>query len=325
MGAKYTTNASSGYNSSPPADDGSQVASNLVKWSTQKTKLTDPLKTFIEEVNTDLVAAFDYAVRQISSSDSLVAGDHMRTVEISPSATTGVTVTLADAATMTNIYRVFIKNSSAHQQTIARATGGDTIDGTAANITIPAKAAYCLTTNNAASGYLIVAGYPLEITNLVEDTAPAVSDLVATYDLSATALKKVTLANLKQALGFAPITNSIGSDVTLNNTANYFTGPTVAQGTSGTWFASGSVTMKDTAGAASFDVKLWDGTTVIASAQAASTGANNAVSISLSGFIASPAGNIRISVKDITSTSGLILFNQTSNSKDSTVTAIRIA
>jgi hypothetical protein len=200
MGAKYTTNASSGYNSSPPADDGSQVASNLVKWSTQKTKLTDPLKTFIEEVNTDLVAAFDYAVRQISVSDSLVAGDHMRTVEIAPTATTGVTVTLADAATMTNIYRVFIKNSSPHQQTIARATGGDTIDGAAANITIPSKAAYVLTTNNAASGYLIVGGYPLEITNLTEETAPAESDTVAIYDLSATALKKVQLRYLRNPL-----------------------------------------------------------------------------------------------------------------------------
>jgi hypothetical protein len=200
MGAKYTTNASSGYNSSPPADDGSQVASNLVKWSTQKTKLTDPLKTFIEEVNTDLVAAFDYAVRQISTSDSLVAGDHMRAVEIAPTATTGVTVTLADAATMTNIYRVFIKNSSPHQQTIARATGGDTIDGTAANITIPSKAAYCFTTNNAASGYLIVAGYPLEVTNLTEETAPSESDTIPVYDLSATALRKVQLRYLRNPL-----------------------------------------------------------------------------------------------------------------------------
>src|SRR2546426_953355 len=38
-----------------------------------------------------------------------------------------------------------------------------------------------------------------------------------------------------------PITNSLGADVALNNTANYFDGPSVAQGTSGTWFASGTV------------------------------------------------------------------------------------
>jgi hypothetical protein len=40
----------------------------------------------------------------------------------------------------------------------------------------------------------------------------------------------------------SPVTNSLGADVLLNNTANYFTGPSVAQGTSGTWFASGNVT-----------------------------------------------------------------------------------
>jgi hypothetical protein len=200
MGAKYTTNASSGYNSSPPADDGSQVASNLVKWSTHKTKLTDPLKTFIEEVNTALVAAFDYAVRRITSSDSLVAGDHMRTVEIGPSVSSSITVTLADAATMTNVYRVFIKNSGSVQCTIARATAGDTIDGAAANITIPAGASYCLTTNNAANGYLLTSVYPVEITNLTEETAPAVSDTIAFYDLSATALRKLELGKLVSTL-----------------------------------------------------------------------------------------------------------------------------
>ena len=118
------------------------------------------------------------------------------------------------------------------------------------------------------------------------------------------------------------ITNSLGADVALNNTSNYFDGPSVAQGTSGTWFASGTVTVLD-ASLAAFEVKLWDGTTVIASAlisQAA--GLNGAVS--LSGFITSPAGNIRISVKDQTTTAGNIKFNASGNSKDSTITAIRI-
>jgi hypothetical protein len=159
MGAKYQTNSATGYNSNPPSDDGSQTAGNLVTWAKSKEKLGDPVKTLADDINSDLVAAFDYAVRQITTSDALVAGDHMRTVEIAPTATTGVTVTLADAATMTNIYRVYIKNSSAHTQTIARATGGDTIDGTAANISIPTKCGVVLTTNNAASGYLVAAAY----------------------------------------------------------------------------------------------------------------------------------------------------------------------
>ncbi|HEX8106706.1 MAG TPA: hypothetical protein VF516_03210 [Kofleriaceae bacterium] len=132
------------------------------------------------------------------------------------------------------------------------------------------------------------------------------------------------LTNADIAL-FAPITNSLSGDVSLNNTGTYFDGPSVAQGTTGTWYATGTVTLIDTAGAAAMNVKLWDGTTVIASARTTCGAASNAMSLSLSGFIASPAANIRISVNDATSTSGAIKFNASGNSKDSTITAIRIA
>jgi hypothetical protein len=43
----WTTVTVTGYNSSPPPDDGSQVAANKVTWSGTKTKLTDPLNTAI--------------------------------------------------------------------------------------------------------------------------------------------------------------------------------------------------------------------------------------------------------------------------------------
>lgn len=120
------------------------------------------------------------------------------------------------------------------------------------------------------------------------------------------------------------IANTLSGDVTLNNIGTFFDGPSVAQGTVGTWFASGTVTLIDTAGSAQFQVKLWDGTTVIASAQAISSAINVVVPVSVSGVLASPAANIRISVKDISSTSGLIKFNASGSSKDSTVTALRI-
>ena len=121
----------------------------------------------------------------------------------------------------------------------------------------------------------------------------------------------------------AAITNSLGADVLLNNTANYFDGPSVAQGTSGTWWASGTVTLNDTAGNANFLCKLWDGTTVIASAEDTKTTSQFGV-IALSGYLASPAANIRISCKDGSLTSGKILFNATGNSKDSTLSVHRI-
>lgn len=125
------------------------------------------------------------------------------------------------------------------------------------------------------------------------------------------------------AVSITPITNSLSGDVALNNASNYFTGPTVAQGTSGTWFASGTIVVQDTGGGANFDAKLWDGTTVIASGDCNTTTANQRMCISLSGFLANPAGNIRISAKS-GSTSATISYNLSGNSKDCTLTVFRV-
>ena len=123
----------------------------------------------------------------------------------------------------------------------------------------------------------------------------------------------------------APIHASLGADVALNNTANYFDGPSIAQGTTGTWFVSGTVTMADTAGAGQFYAKLWDGTTVIASGSMASLNSSNAAVIALSGYIVTPAANLKISCRQPNATTGNIKFNFTGNSKDSTISAFRIA
>lgn len=122
-------------------------------------------------------------------------------------------------------------------------------------------------------------------------------------------------------------TNALSGNVVLNDTAEYFTGPTIAQGTAGTWWVSGQVTLSDGNGAAFFDVLLWDGTTVIASTRAWTAGVNGIACVSLSGFITAPAGNLRISVADITSTLGIIYANVNSsgNNHDSTISAFRIA
>lgn len=126
------------------------------------------------------------------------------------------------------------------------------------------------------------------------------------------------------AVNLSTLTNSLGAVVNLNNTGSFFTGPTVAQGTSGTWLASGTVTVGDTAGAAQINCKLWDGTTVIASAGVNVTAANVRAAIALSGVIASPAGNINIACQDQTATTGFMANNFSSQGKDSTVTVIRI-
>lgn len=125
---------------------------------------------------------------------------------------------------------------------------------------------------------------------------------------------------------FTPITNALTANVPLSGSSTYNNGPAIAQGSSGTWYVTGTVTITNTSVASKFNAKLWDGTTVVASSANVSFSPGNPTSISLSGFITSPAGNLRIDVADTAgSTSGLILFNNTGSSQDSMISAIRIA
>lgn len=129
------------------------------------------------------------------------------------------------------------------------------------------------------------------------------------------------------ATGFSitPNITTLGTTVALNNTGSYFDGPSqsVVAG-AGTYFVSGTVGLLDTAGAANIYAKLWDGTTVIASGGVNIQGTGAICSLSLSGVITNPAGNIRISAKDITSTSGQITPNKTGNTTDSVLTVLKI-
>jgi hypothetical protein len=130
--------------------------------------------------------------------------------------------------------------------------------------------------------------------------------------------------NITIGINPAAITNSLSGNVALNNTANYFDGPSIAQGTSGTWWVSGNVLVQDSNAASQFYCKLWDGTTVIDSNSSQTVSSNASISLSLSGFITSPAANMRISCRDFTATTGSIIVNQSGNSKDSTISAHRI-
>lgn len=51
----YTTQAIASYNASPPSDDGAQTESNRGTWDGVKTKLSDPVKTLAEAINTQLI------------------------------------------------------------------------------------------------------------------------------------------------------------------------------------------------------------------------------------------------------------------------------
>lgn len=55
----YTKPSQSGYNSSPPPDDGTTSEANKLKWATIKDKLADPNKVFITAVNDATETAFN--------------------------------------------------------------------------------------------------------------------------------------------------------------------------------------------------------------------------------------------------------------------------
>jgi len=54
----YTEVAVSGYNATPPPDDGSTGSDNQVTWAAIKTKLGDPLNTAIASINTNASSEF---------------------------------------------------------------------------------------------------------------------------------------------------------------------------------------------------------------------------------------------------------------------------
>lgn len=158
------------------------------------------------------------------------------------------------------------------------------------------------------------------ITTAAGDMALVYADTTTQMDVFL--IRKSGQAN---AVSLSTVTNSLGADVALNNTTSYFNGPSVAQGTVGTWFFSGTVTVEDTGAAAIFDVKLTDGATVIASASKLLSSANNPTCIAVSGTLTNPAGNVTIQVKDRTNTTGQLRNNYSGNGKDCTLSAIRIA
>lgn len=114
-------------------------------------------------------------------------------------------------------------------------------------------------------------------------------------------------------------------DIDMNNTANYFTGISVAQGTVGTWEVTAGMTVGDTGGGSFFLAKLWDATTTVAGGAGNSSGANGWVNIAMAGVITAPTADLRASCRDTGATTGKIKFNVTGTSKDTWIVAKRIA
>jgi hypothetical protein len=151
MGTRYTTTPAVGFGSSPPPDDGSQVAANLVTWAGVKTKLADPVHVQADAIDTKLVSTLDLSARAISGNDTAIASDHWKTLQV----TGATTIQLSSAASMGAGYEVGVFNAGASTVTVTPA-GSDTINLVSASVTVPIKGTMIFRTNQALTGYNIV-------------------------------------------------------------------------------------------------------------------------------------------------------------------------
>jgi len=145
----YSKPSISGYNNNPPSDDGSNTAANEITWSKHKTKLTDPIKTLVDSMNTNIDtladSLFGKAVTSISSNTNLATSDYGKLI-VSTGTTTLTLLDGADAGS--NFVFVVRNNDSSLDLTIGR--NGNNINGVAADDTIsPNKSAiyFCDGTN----------------------------------------------------------------------------------------------------------------------------------------------------------------------------------
>lgn len=189
MGTKYSSQSTSGYNASPPADDGSTTEANKTKWSTILTKLTDILKTFTEAVNTELVEHFDVGPISKSTAYTTTAAENMQTIEVSGT----TTITLGAASSMGAGYIVTIKNTSSSTVTVAR-SGADTIDG-ATSVSLDAQYdAITVQVNASTDGYWVTARDDPSITLPLPYSSMTFSNNIVAGDIAPDAIGSSEIA-----------------------------------------------------------------------------------------------------------------------------------
>jgi hypothetical protein len=147
MGSPFTVTSVSNYNSNPPPDDGSQTAANRVQWSTQKTKLTDPIKTAFDDSESATSTAFGKVmggggITTTAVDYTVTASDQGKFVKVTAS---GKTVTTPDATVVGSPFVFSVLNNSSGNITLD-GSGSQTIDGVS-SFTIPAGAGVLVNTD----------------------------------------------------------------------------------------------------------------------------------------------------------------------------------
>lgn len=136
MAAPYTSVTVSNYNLNPPPDDGTQVPDNKLNWSKHKTKLSDPLKTAIESINTNIPLALaklpgGAGILSSAISYTVLAADQGKLIKMTGS---GTTLTTPDATAVTSPFAFAVLNLSGGNVTLDGSLA-QTIDG-AATVTL---------------------------------------------------------------------------------------------------------------------------------------------------------------------------------------------
>jgi len=158
LGSRYTSKSATGYNATPPSDDGATTEANKVKWSTIKNKLTDPPKVLAEAINTAINTALDYGpISVVSAAVTLGASHNNQFIEMSGASTP----TLGDAATLGAGWFVDVKNTGSNVVTVARTTSGDMINDVTADVTMNALDYIRFVVNAAADGFNTVNSYAI--------------------------------------------------------------------------------------------------------------------------------------------------------------------
>lgn len=138
MASPYSNVNITGYNSNPPADDGSQTEANRVKWVTIKSKLPDPLKDAIEEINTNVGAAFGKVVGGSGNTSTGINYTVQSTDQgkLVRATTPSITITTPDATGVGEPFVFRFLNDTDGDVTVD-GSGSQTIDG-AESATFPA-------------------------------------------------------------------------------------------------------------------------------------------------------------------------------------------
>ena len=113
--AVYTPVTITGYNTSPPPDDGSTGTNNQLTWAKHKDKLGDPIKTAVESINTNVSAAFSTNSKPVISMTHAIQTSSTYMRVDTAYATTGFSIThnkLSATSTLYVYLNTFITGTS---------------------------------------------------------------------------------------------------------------------------------------------------------------------------------------------------------------------